>query len=433
MSASDTLMHAPAHRRPCGWQALLPPRDSAPSLKGDHVADVVIVGAGYTGIAVARTYHALAPEARILMLDAETAGEGSPGRNSGFMLEIALAGDASTRELERMSALNALSRRAMASLKTQVETQGIDCQLQRTGTYRAARGKEGRASLSRYRTFLAAAGLDFQTLGRRELAVALGTDYYAEGLYSPDCYLVQPAALIRGLISALPPAVTLHERSPVVDLARDGDAWRVATAEGTVRARQVVLANNAFSRVLGADRSRLTAIYTYAALTPPLTPKITTAVAGSPWGLLPTHRLGCTLRTTADSRLMIRAQYSYERERDNAAVEADLAASLALRYPTLESVGFDKVWGGTTGLTYNGAPLWGEMDKGLFVSAGCNGGGIVKGTTLGEALAQDMLGQPRADIAALFGKPSWMPPEPVRRLAFEAIRRVEQHKGRDEA
>ncbi|WP_110686208.1 NAD(P)/FAD-dependent oxidoreductase [Salinicola aestuarinus] len=433
MSLSSTRPHFPAHRRPCGWQALLSPAADRPALHGDQTADVVIVGAGYTGVAVAQTYHALAPQSRIVMLDAETAGEGSPGRNSGFMLEIALAGDASTGELERMSALNALSRRAMASLKSQVDANGIDCQLQRTGTYRAARGAEGRASLSRYREFLAAAGLEFQALDRRGLASALGTDYYAEGLYSPDCYLVQPAALIRGLVSTLPQGVELYERSPVVGLSRDGDAWRVVTPEGTVRARRVVLANNAFSRSLGADRSRLTAIYTYAALTPPLTPEISAAVGGAPWGLLPTHRLGCTLRTTADSRLMIRAQYSYERERNNDEVAADLAASLVARYPSLDGIGFDKVWGGTTGLTHNGAPLWGEIEDGLFVSAGCNGGGIVKGTALGDALARQMLGHPLADIPALFGKPSWMPPEPIRRLGFEAIRRVEQRKGRDEA
>lgn len=423
----------PSHLRPCGWQALLPAPTSRPELQGDQVADLAIVGAGYTGVAVARTYHRLAPDRRIVMIDAEAAGEGSPGRNSGFMLEIALANDASADQLARMSTLNALSRGAMATLKAQVDEHAIDCQLQRTGTYRAARGDEGRRALARYRGFLEAAGLSHRRLEREQLEAALGTRYYAEGIYSPDCYLVQPAALIRGLVDALPEAVACHERSPALAVQRDNRAWRVSTPKGSLRARQVVLANNAFARPLGADASRLTAIYTYAALTAPLSPGLTAAIGAGPWGLLPSHRLGCTLRTTADGRLMIRAQYSYERERDNAAVAAGLKSSLVARYPELAGIEFERVWGGTTGLTYNGAPLWGEVAKNLFVSAGCNGGGIVKGTLLGEALAKLALKQPGVDIPGLFGTPSWMPPDPVRRLAFDAIRAHEQRKGRDEA
>ncbi|BBI54245.1 hypothetical protein HORIV_66660 [Vreelandella olivaria] len=66
------------------------------------------------------------------------------------------------------------------------------------------------------------------------------------------------------------------------------------------------------------------------------------------------------MRTTADGRLMIRSRYSYEREADNARIEAELKASLEARYPELAPVHFDKVWGGTTGLTYNGAPPLGR-------------------------------------------------------------------------
>ncbi len=431
MTMSKTVQ--PSHLRPCGWQALLPPATPRAELLGEQVADLAIVGAGYTGVAVAQTYHALAPDRRIVMLEAERVGEGSPGRNSGFMLEIALANDASSGQLARMSTLNALSRQAMAKLKAQVDDHAIECQLQRTGTYRAARGGEGRLALAQYRDFLDAAGLSYERLEREQLATALGTRYYAEGLYSPDCYLVQPAALIRGLVDALPEAIDCREQSPALAVQRDADAWRITTPNGAIRTRQVVLANNAFSRSLGADRSRLAAIYTYAALTARLDPALTAAIGATPWGLLPTHRLGCTLRTTRDGRLMIRAQYSYERERDNATVAADLKASLVARYPELADIEFERVWGGTTGLTYNGAPLWGELEDGIFVSAGCNGGGIVKGTLLGDALARLALKLPTVDVPGLFGKPSWMPPEPIRKLAFNIIRNIEQHKGRDEA
>ena len=55
---------------------------------------MVIIGAGFTGIACANRWQALDPNAKIVLIDASEIGEGNPGRNSGFMLEIALAEDA---------------------------------------------------------------------------------------------------------------------------------------------------------------------------------------------------------------------------------------------------------------------------------------------------------------------------------------------------
>ncbi|CAM0557590.1 NAD(P)/FAD-dependent oxidoreductase [Vreelandella titanicae] len=422
----------PSHQRPCGWNAWLTERQPRPALSGQSEADVVIIGAGYTGFAAASAWQQARPEDRIKILEADQIGEGSPGRNSGFMLEIALANDARPEELERMEKLNALSRQTMALLRERVERLGIDCQLERSGTYRAARSTIGQRALSQYEAFLKAAGLSYQTLNGSQLAERIGTRYYTQGIYSPDCYLVQPAALIVGLADSLEAGIELHEHSPATQIVPDGKKWRVTTPEGEVTAEQVILANNAFSRALGADPSRLTAIYTYAAITEPLPQPERQRIAETTWGLLPAHRLGCTLRTTADGRLMIRSRYSYEREADNARIEAELKVSLEARYPELTPVRFDKVWGGTTGLTHNGAPLWGEIQPGLYVSAGCNGGGIVKGTFLGDALARYALGQPVEDIASLFGKASWMPPDPVRRLGFYLTSEMERRKAKNE-
>ncbi|MDW5377717.1 FAD-binding oxidoreductase [Halomonas sp. HP20-15] len=422
----------PSHQRTCGWNDWLAERKPHPPLRGEAVADVVVIGAGYTGISAAMTWQRERPQDRIKILEADVVGEGSPGRNSGFMLEVALANDARPEELARMAKLNALSRQTMATLRERVERQGIDCQLRHSGTYRAARSDVGRRSLRQYRNFLEAAGLSYQPLDGEQLEARIGTRYYQEGLYSPDCYLVQPAALITGLADSLDEAIELHERTPATGIVADGKDWRITTPEGEVRATRVILANNAFSRALGADRARLTAIYTYAAVTPPLASPHRERIAAETWGLLPAHRLGCTLRTTSDGRLMIRSRYSYEREADNARIEAKLRASLEARYPELAPLHFDKMWGGTTGFTHNGAPLWGEIQPGLYVSAGCNGGGIVKGTYLGDALARHAMGLPVEDIASLFGTASWMPPDPVRRLGFYLTSEIERRKAQSE-
>jgi glycine/D-amino acid oxidase-like deaminating enzyme len=416
----------PEYRQPCGWQAQLIPRCPEPRLRRNIDCEFVVVGAGYTGLAAARTWAQARPQDRVAVLDASIVGEGSPGRNSGFMLEIALADDADSRAIDRMARCNGLIGEAMGWLRALVETHGIACDLQRTGTYRAAATVQGQRAIARYRAFLEAAGLEFEVLDQAALERRLGTRYYRDGLYSPDCSLVQPAALIRGLADSLPDNVTIYEETPAVALQPEGDGWRVECPHGSLRARRVVLANNAFVRGLGIGGGRLAAMYTYAALTEPLSDaQLARLGSDARWGLLPAHRLGSTLRRTGDGRLMVRSFYGYEREEDNARVAERLRMCLARRFPQLGLDAwprpFQYVWGGTTGLTYNGAPLWGEVRPGLLVSAGCNGGGVVKGTLFGRLLAQRALGEAVPDVGALFGRASWMPPEPVRKLGFSLI------------
>ena len=394
----------------------------------------MIVGAGYTGLAAARRFAELEPEARIAVLDASEVGEGSPGRNSGFMLEIALADDADPRQLERMTACNGLIADAMTSLKRLIESHAIACDLSRTGTYRAAAGAAGVAALRNYRAFLDAAQLPYEILDRQQLDDRLGTRFYQEGLYSPHCYLVQPAALIRGLADCLPSRVALYENSPVVSINHDNGTWSVRTPKASAHAPLLVLANNAFCKKLGVAGSRLVAMYTCAAMTEPLSRKSLDSLGSEPaWGLLPAHRLGSTLRRTADGRLLIRSLYGYETDMDIDAASTILKGALERRYPQLKDLRFSSVWTGATGFTFNGSPVWGEHGPGLFVAAGCNGGGVVKGTLFGKLLAEVALGFGAPDIATLFGRAAWMPPEPLRRFGFNVISRIERYKGRAEA
>jgi glycine/D-amino acid oxidase-like deaminating enzyme len=76
------------------------------------------------------------------------------------------------------------------------------------------------------------------------------------------------------------------------------------------------------------------------------------------------------------------------------------------------------VWGGSTGVTLGGGPLLAELEPGLRVAAGCNGGGVVKGTLFGDVAARAALGEAVPDLSALFGEPGRVPGEPLRRIGF---------------
>ncbi len=412
---------------------MLPARNEVRTLEADRRCDVAIIGAGYTGVAVARRWAELAPDDEIVIIDSSEIGEGSPGRNSGFLLEIALASDADPGQMQRMTECNRLIGDAMQSICDAVHDGAIDCDLERTGTYRAAAGDQGSRALRQYRDFLESADLPFEMLDRSSLQERLGTRYYEQAIYSPHCYLVQPAALIRGLARMLPSSVTVYENSPALGIDKAGADWQIRTPGGILTSRKVILANNAFSKNIGVGGSRLVAIYTYAGITEVLPDEILDSLGSErSWGLLPTHRLGSTLRRTGDGRLLIRSQYGYERESDNAVVGEILLQLLRKRYPQLERTGLASVWGGATGLTFNGAPLWGEARPGMWVSSGCNGGGVVKGTLFGKLLAEHANGLDVPDVKSLFGAASWMPPEPLRQIGFKVVSGIERFQGRAE-
>ena len=424
----------PLYQHRSGWNALLPPRTNTQLLSTELNVDVAVIGAGYTGIAAAKRWQELAPDDAIAIIDASVVGEGTPGRNSGFLLEIALANDARPEHMQRMMKCNALIGATLEKIVAAVDKSDIDCALRRTGAYRAAAGRLGRKALEQYRSFLHGAGLPYERLDRAALLQRLGTGFYQEGLYSPHCYLAQPAALIRALAQQLPPSIRLYENTPATALTRTGNRWLIETPDGAISARKVVLANNGFSKMLGVGKSQLVTIYTYAAITPVLEQGMLESLGSEKnWGLLPTHRLGSTLRRTEDGRMMIRSRYGYETETSNGLVAKELMRGLQQRFPQLNASEFEHVWGGAIGFTFNGGPIWGEVKPGLFVSAGCNGGGVVKGTLFGELLADLANRRKVADVAGLFGRASWMPPEPFRALGFQLISALEKYRGRAEA
>ncbi|MBL4728993.1 MAG: FAD-binding oxidoreductase, partial [Gammaproteobacteria bacterium] len=289
----------PNYQLKSGWNALLPAREASPALEKELIVDVLIIGAGWTGISAARRWHSLSPEAGIALIDASEIGEGNPGRNSGFLLEIALAEDANPNQVEKMNLCNRLTTSTMAGILADIEDSGHAVDITKAGTYRAAASEAGLKSLQNYRAFLEAADLEYESLDASALKSRIGSGFYQEGLYSPNCYLAQPAAAIRALASLLPESVQLFENTPALKLARQSSGWKVQTPNAVINARKLVLANNAFSKELGIGRSRLVAVHTYAGLTPVLEKSVLDDLGSDEnWGLLPTHRLGSTLRRT---------------------------------------------------------------------------------------------------------------------------------------
>ncbi|MCA3280045.1 MAG: FAD-binding oxidoreductase [Roseomonas sp.] len=405
-----------------GFNALLPKRTACAQAEGDLAADHVVVGAGYTGLAAARRLAELQPQARIIVIEATEIGEGSSGRNSGFASPRDLPSGPSTGDLQHADALNRFTEEGWAWLMAPIEQHGIDCGLQRSGRIKAAATDLGLLQVRALETAVKAAGLPHEVWDRSALQERIGTSYYQSALYTEEGYLLDPAALIRGLADTLPANIALHENTPLLSMQRQGQ-WYLETPLARITAPSVIMATNAAIRHFGRLRDRLVTMYTYAALSDPLNAKDALHLGSMPvWGLLPSHRLGTTVRRFGPDRLLVRSMYAHERPVPAPRVQETLLSCFHRRYPGLAHIGLDQVWGGTTALTMNGAPWWGQVEEGLYTSAGCNGAGIVKGSILGKRLAELVLGHCKeAEVRATWGLANWVAPEPFRSIGFNFI------------
>ena len=418
----------PAYPDRSGFNALLPPRAACAEAKGDITADHVVVGAGYTGLAAARRLAELQPQARIIVIEATEIGEGSSGRNSGFASPRDLPAGANTADLQHTEALNRFTEEGWAWLLAPIESHGIDCGLQRSGRIKAAATDLGTKQVRALEAAVKAAGLPHQVWDRNALQERIGTSYYQCALYTEEGYLLDPAALIRGLADTLPTNIALHENSPLLSMQRQG-TWYLETPLARITAPSLIMATNAAIRHFGRLRDRLVTMYTYAALSEPLNAKEALHLGALPvWGLLPSHRLGTTVRRVGPDRLLVRSMYAHDRPMSASRVRETLLSCFHRRYPGLAHIGLDQVWGGTTALTMNGAPWWGQVEEGLYASAGCNGAGIVKGSILGKRLAELIVGRCTQDeVRATWGLANWVAPEPFRSIGFNLISFRERH------
>lgn len=425
----------PSYSNLCGWNAMLPPRTPRSSLQKDLVVDYAVIGAGYTGLAIARRLRELDPQAQIAVFEASTVGEGSSARNSGFTGPEVLPRTATLASAEKARRQTALMSESFEWLKGTIVDNGIECDLQRVGSIRGAATEAGEASLRQVVEVAKANGISHTELSRADIAERIGSEYYRFGIHLDDTYLLQPAALIRGLADALPKEIALYENTAVNRLKRNGAGWELLTEGGVVRARNVALANNGFIRRFGYLKLRMTTIFTYAAVTRPVSEADLGHLGRSQaWGLLPSHRLGTTLRRIGRDRLMVRSLYAHESEVPKDEAFAKLRDRFTRRWPGLKHVDFEYVWGGTTAFTMNGAPWWGKLEDGLFASGGCNGSGIAKGTMLGRHLAELMLGTgDPAKITDVMGTASLIAPEPFRSIGFHIVSAIESRKAGLEA
>ncbi len=407
----------------CGWYAALPPATPTEKLVGSQKADYAIIGAGFAGLAAARRLSELKPNARIILVDAQRVAEGASGRNSGFVIDLPHKFALEHPNPEHKQKLLQLNRAAIAQLQGLIQRHSIDCQWSAVGKYQGAVGERGEAHLNHFEHLMKDLGEPYRWVEKEELNKVLGTNYYSRAIFTPGSYLMQPAALVRGMGNNLPENVELLQESPIRHLQKQNNQWVLQGDHGTITTPKLLLATSIFTREFGYLKNRLLPVMTFASWTRPLTDQEMKVYQGElNWGLTPADHAGTTLRMTADRRILIRNTYKHVSKYGASIgdemrhrIQADHRKAFLARYPELAEVPFTHTWGGVYAISRNFTNFFGQLEDGVFASACDNGVGAAWGTISGTLLADLVVGadsQELKDIQYVTGMPSLNPPEP---------------------
>ena len=425
-----------------GWYLTAPnvDRKIGKALKGEQTADIAIIGAGFTGLAAAERLQELYPDKKIAVVEALDVGQGTSGRNAGFIIDLPHNVDAKENSEAEDFQLYALNQFAIARLFERMQKYSINCLWHQAGKYMVAREDKNVAGLDAFEHTLKKRDFAYQRLKRGELAQKLGTEYYQEGIFTPGNVLMNPAALVRGLALGLQKHLDVYTHSPVIGIEY-GDVHQIHTVGGVLRAKTIVQTMSSFSEETGLVKNKIAPVFTYGSLTDPLPADLLQKhfQGIEPWGLTSAHPAGTTVRFTPDKRILVRNILEFNPRQASTAEVRNQAwqqhrKSFVARFPFLERIDFQYTWGGLLAVTMNHNSVFEKLADNVYGICGCNGVGVAKGTYLGYYMAEMMHGNQSKELAFIqaTSHANRIPPEPFRSVgARYQINREQSAAGMD--
>ncbi|WP_282021560.1 NAD(P)/FAD-dependent oxidoreductase [Ruegeria faecimaris] len=437
----------PVHRGPAAWSVILGDPPPAQELDGDLTADVVIVGAGFAGLSAAQRLRQLQSDAKIIVLEAGRVAEGAAGRNTGFMIDLPhdLASDNYSGPGDDRTMIT-LNRLAIDFARSAVEQYQIDPNFfDPAGKVNGAVSAAGHAHNISYAHHLSTLGETSEMLDQQQMHALTGSRHYRSGLYTPGTVMLQPAGYIRGLAAGLiKDGIALYESSGVTGFEKQGGAWLVKTARGTVSTGTVILTVNGHLESFGIERDRLMQLFLFAAMTPELDAEVLSRLGGQPrWSVTPSDPLGTTMRRidTAQGGNRIITRTCAALRPGMTSTAGDLARASRVmqrkfdqRFPQLAGLDMQYHWAGHLCLSLNGVSVAREVEQGVISGCVQNGLGTARGTLTGIAAAERTCGH-SSNITRYFDaqdQPKRLPPKPFREIGANAVLRWKEWRARDE-
>jgi len=198
----------------CGWINDLPRRENIRSIHKNERCDFLIIGAGYTGLSAARQLSKINSNFKIIIIDAQLAGEGASGRNSGYLVDTTLNDSYNfKRDIEAYKKKINIYDLGIKTVKEFIKNYQVDCDWNESGKYFASSLIKDLKKIEKFKKTLDELDFENKILNENQLKQKLGTNFYKTGIYTKGGILLHPAKLVRAMIDVLPENVTLLENS----------------------------------------------------------------------------------------------------------------------------------------------------------------------------------------------------------------------------
>ncbi|MDM0079095.1 FAD-dependent oxidoreductase [Variovorax sp. J31P179] len=429
-------------------QALFNDGELSPALQGSQRADVCIVGGGFTGLWTAIQAKLQDPSLDIVILESDLCGAGASGRNGGCLLTWSAKFFTLRRLFGEAEAIRLVkaSEAAVSHIAEFCREHDIDAELRMDGTLYTATSQAQIGVLDPVMRALEDCGIrSYFPLPPDEVARRSGSARNLAGVYSPMAATVHPGKLVRGLRRvALAMGVRIHERSPMREFST-GNPAVVRTPCGTVEARKVVLAINAWMASTFAQFERTIAIVSSDMVITEKCPELLREIGLIDGvSVLDSRTFVYYYRSTVDGRIMLgKGGNTFARGGRIAPVfdqrspyEAQLTQALHSFFPALRDTPITASWNGPSDRSVTGFPFFGRLDGAPHISYGFgySGNGVGPSYMGGQILSSMLLDLDNAWTRSPLtqGPLGRFPPEPVRYAGSIVVRNAIRRKERAE-
>ena len=411
-----------------------------PALDGSTDVDVAILGAGFTGLWTAYYLLSRQPSLNVAIVEAEIAGFGASGRNGGWCFSGFPVSPLQLLETYGYDAAQLVSLemyRAVDEVGRVTAEEGIDAHYAKGGELEVARAPYDLPKLQKTYDEFRAIGLEdhYQLQDATETKERVNVANAVGSLWNKAGAAIQPARLARGLARAVERlGATIYEQTRVTDFTSAPNPSLI-TERGTVRARSIVLAGEAYLSALPKLNRAIIPVTSHMVVTEPLGPELWEQIHWHERDVLGGFGLnGGYINHTADGRIAFgayRGNYPYKsRISDEINLDEKIfahAREATLNwFPMLKGVQFTHAWGGVFGMPRDRMPVMTyDRQTGIASAYGYTGEGVATANLSGRVLA-DLITETDSPLASLpmtRSEGAKWEPEPIRWAGVTFVRK----------
>lgn len=421
----------------CGMTCYVPsfwlkePIEQSPALDADLDCDVLVIGAGYTGLSAAIAMSKAG--INTVVLEKDRVGFGASGRNAGHLTPTIGKDLPSVLRIygrETGSALARFADTAVEHTEAVIAELGIDCDYTPHGNVIAGLHSGHEAKLRQAADAAREMGAGARMLATRELNERQLPSFVNCAAIESKGGVLDPGKYLQGMNAAAQRfGARVFEGTPAIRIVEHPRRISVHTPNGVVSARTAVLATNAYTPELGLRYGSVLPANACQFVTAPLTAEQRMRIG---WpeaeGIYTAHQSLENYRLTADGRIIGGSRYigyrwgsrlfDDQRPRTFAKIEQRFRE----RFPELRDVAVEGFWSGHVAMNLNFLPFIARVGEhsNIVAALGYCGHGVAQASLLGTIAGGMAMGsaQPPAVLTDRTRIP--VPPEPLRWLGVHA-------------